>query len=85
MTIDNLFMKCQEKKIDQFFAVKDYKDHETLKNYDDTTKSGKKSIEQVKIIIQVLKNFKELSSVLESHPDEKLREALAEYRSSKRK
>lgn len=61
MTIDNLFFKCQEKKIDQFFAVKDFKDHESLKNYDDTTKSGRKAIEQVKIIIQVIQNFKELS------------------------
>ena len=45
MTIDNLYNMSEDMKIDQFYSKGDMKDHEGLKNYDDTTKSGKKAIE----------------------------------------
>jgi hypothetical protein len=46
MTIDNLYAKCLEKKIEVYYAKSDWdKDHDEVKNYDDTTKSGRKAID----------------------------------------
>ena len=64
MTIENLHKKCEQKSADMITSTKDFKAHEKIKNFDNTTESGKKAIEQVKIIIQVLKNFKELKEKL---------------------
>ena len=41
--------------------------YEKIKNFDDTTMSGEKAIEQLKVIITVIQNFKELRDSLDKN------------------
>lgn len=53
MSIDNLYNKCQKERGDMITSTKDIKkkEYEDLKGFDNTTKSGMKSVEQLKIIM----------------------------------
>lgn len=59
MTIENLYTKC-EKMGDIFPSKKNLKDYESMKNFNDTHKSGEKATIQLEIVIQCLENFKKL-------------------------
>jgi hypothetical protein len=80
MTIENLYVKCSTERPDMITSTKDYKDWEKVKNFDNTTHSGKKSVEQLKIVMQVIKTFKELMYRLENHENPHIKERLEAFR-----
>ena len=59
MTIENLFIKCSNMK-DIFPSTKNLKDHEKIRNFDNTASSGEKAALQLEVIIQCMDNFKKL-------------------------
>jgi chromosome segregation ATPase len=80
MTIENLFAKCVKERAEMITSTKDYKDWEKVRNFDNTTISGKKAVEQIKIIQQVVENFKDLMHSLENHPNQEIRQYLEMFR-----
>ena len=79
MTIENLYAKIQARK-EMITSYKDIKSWEKVKNFDNTTISGKKSVEQLRILEVVIENFKELMTKLENHPNAEIRQRLEAYR-----
>ena len=96
MTIENLYQKCAHEKpfVGTMIVSKtDYdelmnkeKQNDSINNFDNTTLSGQKAIEQLKIVNQVIRNFHELQRRLEEHPtNPQIKIALEKYRAEKNK
>ena len=57
------------------------KGNEGINNFDNTTLSGQKAVEQLKIVNQVIRNFHDLQIKLEK--DSEIKNALERYRQDK--